>query len=323
MPKVSIVTTTYKHEKFIRHTIDSILNQSFIDWELLIWDDSPDDATWSIIQDYVQKYPEKIKAWHHFPNKWIVDNTNFLLNQMSEKTEFIAFLEGDDMYASDNLAQKLHIFNIHPSVQLVYSDLSFIDSKNSVILQSFFQYRGIPFFQNTSIPINTFIMMPAWPIASWSTGMIRRDMIEKYPIMARWEDKRYSIADYDFYFQVATANCVYGINMPLTKYRRHAWNLSGANGWTSWDLERWIDMMYRDGKISSYVYAWKKSWTSIVSAIFALEAKEKWRAYVALKNSFQFLFFYKIHYKICIIVFLLLPKFISAFLLQRIIKRWS
>jgi hypothetical protein len=83
------------------------------------------------------------------------------LSQISEKSEFIAFLEGDDMYTPDNITQKLHIFDIHPSVQLVYSDLSFIDSQNRVILQSFFQYRGIPFFQNTSVPIDTFIMMPA------------------------------------------------------------------------------------------------------------------------------------------------------------------
>jgi len=69
MPKVSIITTTYRHEKIITETIESILNQSFIDWELLIGDDSPDDATRNIIQKYITKYPNKIKARHHKPNK--------------------------------------------------------------------------------------------------------------------------------------------------------------------------------------------------------------------------------------------------------------
>ena len=69
MPKVSIITTTYKHQDFIAQTIESVLAQTFTDRELLIGDDSPDDATWNIIQDYVKRYPEKIKARHHNPNK--------------------------------------------------------------------------------------------------------------------------------------------------------------------------------------------------------------------------------------------------------------
>ena len=69
MPLISIITTAYKHEKFIVDTIESILVQSFTNWELLIGDDSPDNATWDIIQSFVAMYPEKIKAWHHSPNK--------------------------------------------------------------------------------------------------------------------------------------------------------------------------------------------------------------------------------------------------------------
>lgn len=130
------------------------------------------------------------------------------------------------MYASDNLQKKLQGFEQYPEVQLVYSDLAFIDSKNTIILPSFFQYRGVPLFQNRIIPVDEFILLPAGPIASWSTSMVRREMIERYPIVARWSDKRYSVADYDFYFQVATHYPVYGIADPLTQYRRHSSNLS-------------------------------------------------------------------------------------------------
>jgi GT2 family glycosyltransferase len=246
MPKISIITTAYKHEKFIAFTIDSLLAQSFLDWELLIGDDSQDDSTWNIIETYIKKYPDKIRAWHHFPNKGIVDNTNFLLGNISENSEFIAFLEGDDRYTPDNLQKKISIFDQYPAVQLVYSDLSFIDSKNTIILPSFFQYRNVPLFQNTIISIDEFVLLPAGPIASWSTSMVRRRMIKAYPINARWQDKRYSISDYDFYFSVATEHAVYGIDEPLTQYRRHGGNLSGANGGTSYDLERYIDSIFSE-----------------------------------------------------------------------------
>jgi teichuronic acid biosynthesis glycosyltransferase TuaG len=50
MPKISIITTTYNHQDFIGHTIQSILDQTFSDWELLIGDDSSGEETWKIIQ---------------------------------------------------------------------------------------------------------------------------------------------------------------------------------------------------------------------------------------------------------------------------------
>jgi len=116
MSKISIITTTYKHQDFISKTIESILSQTFTDWELLIWDDSPDDQTWNIIQTYVSKYPDKIKAWHHNPNKWIVDNMNFLIEKVSNKSEYIAFLEWDDMFTPYNLEKKIKVFEEYEEV---------------------------------------------------------------------------------------------------------------------------------------------------------------------------------------------------------------
>ena len=93
MPTISIITTTYKHSAFIADTIESILAQSYTDWELLIGDDSPDDATWKIIETYVAKYPDRIHAWHHTPNKGIVENMKFLVHQTSDQTQILSFLE--------------------------------------------------------------------------------------------------------------------------------------------------------------------------------------------------------------------------------------
>jgi teichuronic acid biosynthesis glycosyltransferase TuaG len=93
MPLVSIITTSYKHEKFIKDTIESILSQTFSDWELLIGDDSPNDETRNIIQHYVKKHPDKIRARHHSPSKHIVGNTNFLLSKTSVDSQYLTFLE--------------------------------------------------------------------------------------------------------------------------------------------------------------------------------------------------------------------------------------
>lgn len=116
MPLISIIHTTYRQEKFTRSALDSILAQTFNDWEILIGDDSPDNVTWEIVQEYVAQYPAKIRAWHHYPNKGLAENMKFLLKQVNPESEYISFLEGDDMYAPDNLEEKMKIFERNKKV---------------------------------------------------------------------------------------------------------------------------------------------------------------------------------------------------------------
>ena len=54
MPKVSIVLPTYNGEKYIRESIDSVMNQTFTDWELIIVNDCSSDGTVEIINEYVK-----------------------------------------------------------------------------------------------------------------------------------------------------------------------------------------------------------------------------------------------------------------------------
>ncbi len=322
MSKISIITTTYNHKDFIKDTIESIINQSFSDRELLIWDDSPDNKTWDIIQSYVKKYPNKIKAWHHQPNKWIVDNINFLLKMVDKKSEYISFLEWDDMFVSDNLEKKLKIFYQYKNIALVYSDLSFIDKNNHIILKSFFDRRNIPFFQNEIISIQKFILQPAWPIASWSTCMIKKTVLEKYNVISlEPSNKKYSVSDYDLYFRVSSENKVFGIKESLTLYRRHQWNLSWSNWWTSDDLEKLIDYYYKQKIINISLYGKKKSWTNIVSVIFALEAWNKKSALKKYIKSFKYWFLSYPLFKIAILWFFILPTVINRKILNFFIKR--
>ncbi len=51
-PKVSVILTAFNHAKYIREAIDSVLNQTFTDFELIIWDDASSDGSWEIIQNY-------------------------------------------------------------------------------------------------------------------------------------------------------------------------------------------------------------------------------------------------------------------------------
>lgn len=280
MPKFSIITTTYKHERFITQTIDSLLNQSISDWELLIGDDSPDGATWDIIEWYTQKYPDKIRTWQHAMSKGIVENMNFLISQVCSDSEYIAFLEGDDVYAPDCLKKKLEVFEKYSEVALVYSDMNFINADWKVTLEKRIQSNGTRFYQNEIIPVESYINTKNSLIISYSTVAIRKDVLYSFsPIEAFTQSKMYSVSDYDLFFRIATRYPVYGISDALTLYRRHTWNASSGYNTLFQDLHILLDTYSKRWFIPEKVYKKKVSWILIMQSIVALS---KWEKMLAL-----------------------------------------
>lgn len=153
--------------------------------------------------------------------------------------------------------------------------------------------------------------------------MIRKDILEKYKIISlEPENKKYSVSDYDLYFRISTENKIFWIKKLLTLYRRHSWNLSWSNWWTSDDLDKLIDYYYENNLISKNIYNNKKSWTKIVSAIFDLEIWNKKNAFKYYKKSLKYWIFSYMKFKIAIFVFIILPKWITKYILKKLIKRW-
>jgi len=320
MPKVSIITTTYKHETFIKDTIESVLSQTFTDWEFFIWDDSPNNKTWNIIQEYVDKYPDKIKAWHHNPNKWIVDNMNFLISKCNEYSEYVAFLEWDDLFTEDNLEKKMKVFWEFPEVKMVYNNLDFIDEKWKVFYKDFL--KKIPFYlKNQKLSKEDFINYETF-YWSWSSLMIKKDILQKEKILNPTNDKIYSVSDWDLFFRISNKYNCYWIEDSLTLYRRHTWNVSWDNLKIFNDLEIQINEYLKNWFINKKLFNIKLSFIFLLKSVSFLEKKYRKKCLKYLKDSIKLNTFWNFFYKIWIITLLLFPNFINQIILKKIIKRW-
>jgi glycosyltransferase involved in cell wall biosynthesis len=120
-PLVSIISPCYNHEEFIAQCIESVISQTYTNWEMIVVDDCSQDASFEIIRNYADADP-RIRAIRHDSNygaSGLTQTYNEALNMSSG--ELIAILEGDDFWVSTKLEAQVPAFR-DEGVVLVYAD---------------------------------------------------------------------------------------------------------------------------------------------------------------------------------------------------------
>jgi glycosyltransferase involved in cell wall biosynthesis len=119
-PIVSVIMIFLNEERFIREAIDSVLAQTYHDWELLLVDDGSADASTEIAQSYAEQYPGKIRYLEHegHQNHGMSATRNLGISKAQGK--YIGFLDGDDVYLLYKLEQQVAILDSQPEAAMVY-----------------------------------------------------------------------------------------------------------------------------------------------------------------------------------------------------------
>lgn len=107
-PLVSICCITYNHAPFIRQSLDGMLMQQGVDFEILIHDDCSTDGTTEIIREYAEKYPDIIKPLYERENQYSKGNAGCMddFNIKRAQGKYLAFCEGDDYWVDPLKLQK-------------------------------------------------------------------------------------------------------------------------------------------------------------------------------------------------------------------------
>jgi glycosyltransferase involved in cell wall biosynthesis len=119
-PMVSVIMIFLNEERFIEEAIESVLAQIYDSWELLLVDDGSTDRSPAIALRYVAQYPEKVRYLEHpgHQNRGMSATRNLGIDQA--RGEFIAFLDGDDLYLPHKLEQQVAILNAQPEAAMIY-----------------------------------------------------------------------------------------------------------------------------------------------------------------------------------------------------------
>lgn len=218
---IDILLPTYNGEKYLRQLIESIINQTFTDWRLIIRDDGSKDDTVSIVKEYVAAYGDKILLMEDQLGNLGTSCSNDLLMHLTDSPYFM-FCDQDDIWEPNKIEVCLNemrsIEREHPNVPiLVCSDACCVDENNNLICESFFKSQK---FIDTT---DSLYKMLALNIVQGSTALMNdrvRSVVSRIP------------RDYLHDAWVASIVKYYGvvsyIHKPLLQYRQHENNVLGA-----------------------------------------------------------------------------------------------
>ena len=140
MKKVTVLLSSYNHAEYIEECIQSILDQTFCDYEIMIVDDASTDNSWQIIASYVEKYPEKIQAFRARTNTCC---QAFAEELKKVKTPYLAIAHSDDKWMPDKLEKQVAYLDAHPEVAACFTQVEVIDEEGKPLADKQHVYYDI------------------------------------------------------------------------------------------------------------------------------------------------------------------------------------
>lgn len=123
--KISVIMGIYNCECTLGGAIESIVNQTVSDWELIMCDDASIDGTYAVAKRFKEKYPDKIVLLKNDCNHGLNYTLNRCLN--FAKGKYIARMDGDDICSPFRFEKELKAFQEHPEVAIVSTAMEYFD----------------------------------------------------------------------------------------------------------------------------------------------------------------------------------------------------
>ena len=132
-PLVSVIIPAYNAEKIVGFTLDSVINQTYKNLEIIIVNDCSTDKTLDVLKEY-EKKDKRIKVLSNEKNSGVAETRNNALNAASG--DYIAFVDADDIWNLEKIEKQLN-FMQEKDCKLTYTSVQFIDNDGNLTGQKF------------------------------------------------------------------------------------------------------------------------------------------------------------------------------------------
>lgn len=258
-PKVSVILASYNHEEFVGKAIESVISQSFKDWELIIIDDCSKDGSVDVIKQYKDS---RIQFFEAKVNKGPI----LTFNELMEKAQgdYIAILGSDDIWYQNKLQVQIEYMEKNNEIAVCFSHVEFIDENGIVYSHdkdcdmqiNVFNQRNrnqgecfYYFFLN-----GNFFCHPS--------SVIRRSVVDE---IGGFDLRFRQLHDYYYWIKILQKYPVYVVQEPLVLYRRIYKNDKSVSAGTALNSIRLLNEiqvitfeMIRDMDLRCFVDAFSK-----------------------------------------------------------------
>jgi len=202
----SVVIPTYNRKEKLKRAVDSVLNQEYKNWEILVIDNNSKDGTYEMIKNFKNS---KIKIFQIKNNGCIAKSRN--VGVMKSRGRFVAFLDSDDYWFKNKLQYCYDSIVINPKINFIYHDMLINQNKFGLIS------KKINYFRLLKNPIYDDLVFngPAFPTSSVvleKSYFKKINMFDEKKQLITWED-------YDAWIRFSkVSNEFFGVNKALGSY---------------------------------------------------------------------------------------------------------
>ncbi len=203
MPKVSIIMPVYNCAQTVGSAIESIISQTYTDWEFIICDDCSKDNTYEIIEQYSRSDGRIVAIRNDINQGCGITCNNCIANSAGE---YIARMDGDDISLPNRLIEQIQFLDEHPEFAFVGASANVFNKDGRYATISYPQMPQIKDFR-----LGAFFVHPVI--------MIRRSILDKVGLY-KGRDEVYRAEDYEFFARIYSAGYKgYNLQSVLFDYR--------------------------------------------------------------------------------------------------------
>lgn len=209
---VSVVIPIFNGEKWIEKTLQSVLAQTYTNWECLVVNDGSTDGSAQLIQATIRRYPDRRIKIIQIPNSGVSVARNTGLERASG--EYVALLDCDDLWTEDKIEKQIGLMASHVDIDAVLCDFYISEELPNGLTR---KARLITQRRIESLSKGWLSMQGNGALLS-STLLFRRS---KSTLNLRFSEDLNTMADLDFFLNLEKVVKVGHVNHPLVEYRQH------------------------------------------------------------------------------------------------------
>jgi glycosyltransferase involved in cell wall biosynthesis len=220
-PLISVVMNCYNSQAYLAEAIQSVVNQTYHNWELIFWDNQSTDNSALIVQSFNDP---RIK--YFFADNFENLSKARQLSCNKASGEYLAFIDCDDIWMNDKLALQINEAINNPEVGLVYSKYQLLTEGNdqSIINQTNY-YKKINITDGHP-PARIFEKLLFQNFIIFSSVLVKKSVFD---VTNGFSENFKQNEDYDILLQITNKSEAICINKDLIKYRIHSTNNSYKN----------------------------------------------------------------------------------------------